>query len=55
VSIVSIIALAAAYSLSIAFEEIANDALMQISIAQMRALPIFALEILLNFVCKRYD
>jgi hypothetical protein len=56
-NIVSIVALAGLYSLSIAFEEIANDVLMQrvLSIAQMQALPIFTLDILLNFVCKRYE
>lgn len=56
-SIISIIALIGIYSLAIAFEEISADPQMQTFLwtIQMAALPVFILEICLNFVTKRYE
>lgn len=56
-SIFSIVALMAVYSLTMAFEEISNDIVMQevLGIVQLWALPVFVLELFLNFVTKRYE
>lgn len=55
-SIISIVALMIIYSLAIVFDEISSDPLMQnvLWTVQMAALPVFILEICLNFATKRY-